>query len=119
MGKNNNGGSQSKNTDYLSLLNIDRGQYPLPNSWNFTNYQSHTATTSLSSSTETRTSNNIEIGNASNSHEVRYVGPGKTDADAAAVRANHPIPPQVGIYYFEMTVRDKGRDGYLTLLLPL
>eukprot|EP00842_Homolaphlyctis_polyrhiza_P006912 jgi/Hompol1/80/HPOL_004124-RA len=40
-------------------------------------------------------------------------GPGKTDADAAAVRANNPIPPQTGIYYYEVTVISKGRDGYI------
>jgi len=40
-------------------------------------------------------------------------GPGKTDADAAAIRANHPIPSACGIYYFEAEVISKGRDGYM------
>ena len=41
------------------------------------------------------------------------VGAGKTDGDAAAVRANHPIPPQCGLYYFEVEIVSKGRDGYI------
>ncbi|KAJ3300480.1 hypothetical protein HK104_000065 [Borealophlyctis nickersoniae] len=44
---------------------------------------------------------------------VSYTGSGKSDSDAAAVRANCPIPPQCGLYYFEITVLSKGRDGYI------
>ncbi|GAA5932564.1 hypothetical protein JCM1841_004314 [Sporobolomyces salmonicolor] len=35
------------------------------------------------------------------------------DRDAAAVRANRPVPSQAGIYYFEITVLDKGVSGYV------
>lgn len=46
--------------------------------------------------------------------EVRYTGPvHKHDHDAAAVRADHPMPPQCGIYYFEITVQSKPREGYV------
>ncbi|KAI9009622.1 concanavalin A-like lectin/glucanase domain-containing protein [Gaertneriomyces semiglobifer] len=44
---------------------------------------------------------------------VTYTGPGQTDAHAAAVRADQPIPPQCGLYYYEVTVISKGRDGYI------
>lgn len=44
---------------------------------------------------------------------VHYIGPGRTDTDAASVRGNHSIPPQCGIYYFEVTVENKGKDGYI------
>lgn len=40
-------------------------------------------------------------------------GPGKSEADAASVRANFPMRPQCGIYYFEMHVLSKGSDGYI------
>ncbi|XP_004344420.1 KB07 protein [Capsaspora owczarzaki ATCC 30864] len=48
-----------------------------------------------------------------NNCKVTYKGQGKGDTDAAAVRANAFIPPECGVYYFEMLVRDKGREGYI------
>ncbi|XP_065827758.1 ran-binding protein 9-like isoform X2 [Oscarella lobularis] len=44
---------------------------------------------------------------------VHYKGAGKNEKDAASVRANRPIPSACGIYYFEVTVVSKGRDGYI------
>lgn len=44
---------------------------------------------------------------------VHYVGGGKTDSDAAAIRANNPMPTQLGVYYYEVTIVSKGRDGYI------
>ena len=38
-------------------------------------------------------------------------GVGKTHKDAASVRATHPIPAACGIYYFEVRIVSKGRDG--------
>lgn len=40
-----------------------------------------------------------------------FLGPGKSHKDAASVRADHPIPPLTGIYYFEVKILSKGRDG--------
>ncbi|CAG8515127.1 9133_t:CDS:10 [Acaulospora morrowiae] len=40
-------------------------------------------------------------------------GSGKSDVDAAAIRANHPIPSQCGLFYFEVHVISKGKDGYI------
>lgn len=46
--------------------------------------------------------------------EVRYMGPpNKHDHEAAAVRADHPMPPQCGIYYFEVTILAKSKEGYV------
>ncbi|KAL7747857.1 hypothetical protein RI367_006792 [Sorochytrium milnesiophthora] len=42
-------------------------------------------------------------------------GAGRNDSDAGAVRANHPIPTQCGIYYFEIDIISKGRDGYIAV----
>jgi len=39
-------------------------------------------------------------------------GAGKSD-EACAVRANYPIPSVCGIYYWEIEVISKGRDGYM------
>ena len=44
---------------------------------------------------------------------VRYIGPGADDSDAAAVRSNRPCPRSSGIYYFEIEIIDRGRDGYI------
>ncbi|CAK8675314.1 ran-binding protein 10-like [Clavelina lepadiformis] len=44
---------------------------------------------------------------------ARYQGQGKNHKDAASVRATHPIPPSCGIFYFEVMVVCKGRDGYM------
>ncbi|XP_065207671.1 ran-binding protein 9 isoform X2 [Planococcus citri] len=40
-------------------------------------------------------------------------GHGKTHKDAASVRATYPIPPACGLYYFEVKIVSKGRDGYM------
>ncbi|KAI9347929.1 hypothetical protein DFJ73DRAFT_835852 [Zopfochytrium polystomum] len=48
-----------------------------------------------------------------NDRRVKYIGPGNGDEDAAAIRANFPIPTGCGIYYFEVTVMNKGRDGWM------
>ena len=42
---------------------------------------------------------------------VNVAGPGKNHKDAASVRATHAIPTSCGIYYFEVKVISKGRDG--------
>ncbi|KAK2784465.1 hypothetical protein FQN52_007169 [Onygenales sp. PD_12] len=49
-----------------------------------------------------------------NGLEVRYLGPAnKGEHDAAAARADHPIPPQCGIYYYEITILAKPKDGMI------
>jgi hypothetical protein len=35
------------------------------------------------------------------------------DAIAAAVRSDHPMPPQAGIYYYEITIVSKGKEGQI------
>ena len=43
--------------------------------------------------------------------EVRYNGiTGKVDLEAASVRSDYPMSPQVGIYYYEITIRQKSKD---------
>eukprot|EP00834_Sanchytrium_tribonematis_P005272 NODE_308_length_10101_cov_0.990102.p3 type:complete len:414 gc:universal NODE_308_length_10101_cov_0.990102:2342-1101(-) len=44
---------------------------------------------------------------------VNYVGTGKSDTDAASIRSNLPIPLCSGIYYYELEIVSKGRDGYI------
>lgn len=35
------------------------------------------------------------------------------DRDAASVRTNRPIPPQAAVYYFEVTIENRGVSGYI------
>lgn len=42
-----------------------------------------------------------------------HLGVGKTHNDAASVRTTHPIPAACGLYYFEVKIISKGRDGYM------
>ncbi|KAJ1953674.1 hypothetical protein IWQ62_005936 [Dispira parvispora] len=50
-----------------------------------------------------------------NNLQVNYSGPGMRDSDAASIRANRSIPSQCGVYYYEITVVDKGHDGFIGL----
>jgi Ran-binding protein 9/10 len=44
--------------------------------------------------------------------DVRFGAPNRTThEEAAALRADHPMPKQCGIYYFEVTVLSKGKEG--------
>ncbi|PGH14564.1 hypothetical protein AJ80_05884 [Polytolypa hystricis UAMH7299] len=48
--------------------------------------------------------------------EIRYMGAiCKHEHEAAAVRADHPMPRQCGIYYFEITVLAKSKDGIISI----
>ncbi|XP_053554119.1 ran-binding protein 10 isoform X3 [Bombina bombina] len=53
------------------------------------------------------------IGLSQSNLRVHYKGHGKNHKDAASVRATHPIPAACGIYYFEVKIVSKGRDGYM------
>lgn len=88
--------TNSKVPEYCDLLNFDWEKYNLPNSFN----------------PEDR-SNRIEV--ESGGKVIKYVGPGRNDSDAAAIRSNIPVPPQVGIYYFEVKVVNRGRDGFIAV----
>ena len=57
---------------------------------------------------------------------LEYLGSGKNHKDAASVRAVHTIPSTCGIYYFEVHIISKGRDGlvavamgYILIVAPL
>ncbi|KAF2259807.1 Ran-binding protein-like protein [Lojkania enalia] len=43
--------------------------------------------------------------------QAKYAGTQKAHDEAASVRADYPMPRQCGIYYYEVTVVSKGKDG--------
>ena len=88
--------TSGKVPEYCDLLNFDWEKYNLPNSFN----------------SEDR-SNRIQV--SPDGLLISYVGPGRNDSDAAAIRSNVPVPPQVGIYYFEVMVVNRGRDGFIAV----
>lgn len=46
--------------------------------------------------------------------DVRFVGGSKlSEHEAAATRTDHPMPPECGIYYYEVTIVQKGKDGMI------
>ncbi|KAL8932571.1 MAG: hypothetical protein Q9211_006236 [Gyalolechia sp. 1 TL-2023] len=46
--------------------------------------------------------------------DVRFVGTVKLhDHEAAATRTDHPMPVQGGLYYYEVTIASKGKDGMI------
>lgn len=44
---------------------------------------------------------------------VHYKGVGKSHKDAAAIRASNSIPRSCLLYYYEVKIISKGRDGYM------
>lgn len=54
----------------------------------------------------------LEIGPSE--FDVRFVGATKlSEQDAAAARTDHPMPPECGLYYYEATIVQKGKDGLI------
>jgi Ran-binding protein 9/10 len=49
--------------------------------------------------------------------EVKYTGTRSSERDheASSIRTDHPIPPQCGIYYFEVTILSRKREEYAPL----
>lgn len=48
--------------------------------------------------------------------EMRYNGPNnKLEHEAAAARTDHSISPQCGIYYYEVTIMSKTKDGMIAV----
>ncbi|XP_003747647.1 ran-binding protein 9 [Galendromus occidentalis] len=83
--------------DRLRLLYpaVDESETPLPRAWS-------------------QKDKFLFIGLSQNNLRVHYKGTGKnTNKDAASVRATHPIPAACGVYYFEVKIVSKGRDGYM------
>ncbi|KAI9682940.1 MAG: Ran-binding protein 9 [Trizodia sp. TS-e1964] len=62
---------------------------------------------------KTAKSPGLEI--SGNGFDVRFVGQQKShgELEAAAVLADHPMPPQCGLYYFEVLIRSKGKEGFI------
>jgi hypothetical protein len=51
----------------------------------------------------------------SDGQEVKFTGvksASERDHEACAIRADHPMPPQCGIYYYEVTIISRKREEY-------
>ncbi|XP_014614993.1 PREDICTED: ran-binding protein 9 [Polistes canadensis] len=87
---------QSQVVDRLKMLYpmVNEEETPLPRSWSPKDKYNY-------------------IGLSQNNLRVHYKGYGKTHKDAASVRTTHSIPASCGLYYFEVKIVSKGRDGYM------
>uniref|UniRef100_A0A1I8P9R2 Ran-binding proteins 9/10 homolog n=1 Tax=Stomoxys calcitrans TaxID=35570 RepID=A0A1I8P9R2_STOCA len=87
-------GSSDPAVDRLKLLypNVNENETPLPRCWS-----PHDKC--------------LSIGLSQNNLRVHFKG--KQNNDAASVRTAHPIPPACGIYYFEVKIISKGKNGYM------
>lgn len=52
-------------------------------------------------------------------YSIILLGSGKNHKDAASVRTVHSIPNTCGIYYFEVQLISKGRDGLVTVVMGM
>ncbi|CAG8628009.1 4657_t:CDS:2 [Paraglomus brasilianum] len=77
-----------------SVSDSDQASFALPTAWNIDDR-----------------SPNLEL--SEDRLRVNYTGSGKNDSDAAAIRANFPMPPQCGLFYFEVDIISKGREGFI------
>ncbi|XP_078544114.1 ran-binding protein 9 isoform X1 [Lissotriton helveticus] len=85
---------------------VDEQETPLPRAWSPKDKFSYIGLSQ----------NNLRVhyrGSEIRSGKIMGKGHGKTPKDAASVRATHPIPAACGIYYFEVKIVSKGRDGYM------
>ncbi|KAF2169311.1 hypothetical protein M409DRAFT_20537 [Zasmidium cellare ATCC 36951] len=76
-----------------SAANEDR-LHPLPSRWS-----------------EEDKMNGLEI--MADGTEVRFNGVTKSTDEAAAVRSDYPMPKECGIFYFEVTILSRGKDGLI------
>ncbi|XP_011502358.1 PREDICTED: ran-binding protein 9 [Ceratosolen solmsi marchali] len=88
--------AQNQAIDRLKLLYpmVNEDETPLPRSWSSKDKYNY-------------------IGLSQNNLRVHYKGYGKTHKDAASVRTTNSIPAACGLYYFEVKIVSKGRDGYM------
>jgi len=74
---------------------VDVGPTPLPSRW-----------------AEVDKNTAIEVG--ADGQEVRYVSQVKlSDNEAAAARSDYPMPSQCGLYYYEVYINSRGKDGMI------
>ena len=73
----------------------DDGLTPLPSKW-------------------AETDKNADLEISADGQDVKFVGPSKTlDHEAASTRSDHPMPAQCGLYYYEVGIISKGKDGLI------
>eukprot|EP00117_Sycon_ciliatum_P004352 scpid64262/ scgid5512/ Ran-binding protein 9 len=73
-----------------------RGSNPLPSAWNSKDKGSY-------------------IGLSKNSLRVHYKGPSKSSRDASCARTNYHIPVACGLYYYEVKICSKAKEGSFSI----
>lgn len=78
----------------LPPMKLDEGLKKLPSCWS-----------------ETDKCSGLDLLNGGT--EVRFAGQTKTSDEAAAIRSDYPMPKEVGLYYFEVTILSRGKEGLI------
>ncbi|KAI9695146.1 MAG: hypothetical protein M1820_008852 [Bogoriella megaspora] len=75
---------------------LDENMPPLPSRWSDTDKDS-----------------GLEVTNDGLS--VRFTGPSKTSDEAASIRAEHHMPPECGIYYYEVAISSRAKEALIAV----
>lgn len=78
--------------DRISIIDLEEGLDRLPSAWSNTDKCS-----------------GLDVLNGG--VEVKFTGATKTSDEAASIRSDHSMPKDVGLYYFEVTVLSRGKEG--------
>lgn len=114
---NEQNGTSSQCSSYVDLLNFKSNQFPLPTAFTLLERPLNGGGVQLNSGNQTQQQlqNRSFLELSRDGLQVVYVGAGQTDNEAASIRSNYSISPQVGIYYYEVAILDRGREGFIAV----
>lgn len=72
-----------------------------PSAWTLDNEENNTKTAKIR--------DNLEISGT----KVKYIGQGKSDEDASAIRSNFPVPDNCPLYVYEVEIISSGVSGLI------
>lgn len=91
---------------------VDENETPLPRSWNAKDKYTFLGLSNNNLRVHYKGKcYSYNVAKASYRFWLCSVGSGSNHKDAASVRASHLVPAACGVYYFEIRVISKGRDG--------
>ena len=93
---------------------VDEAETPLPRAWNAKDKYTYIGLSQSNLKVHYKGKEKNSTHTCTSFSRCVYcrIGSGKNHKDAASVRAVHPIPAACGVYYFEIKVISKGRDGW-------
>lgn len=112
------------NSSYLSFLN-GATNFPLPKCWSFSDkcpliqiyqdYDSEHHNISRPPSSPVHVSLPVVAEYFSENLNPNAMSGDFENSEAASVRTEDPIPQDIGIFYFEVEILDKGKEGFIAV----